>query len=285
MTRAGESDMRDGRRMTLVRNATVILELDARRLLVDPMLDGVGARPPVENTDNERRNPLVPLPIPADQVVADLDAVLVTHLHRDPFDDGAVNHLPRDVPVLCQPEDQQCLRLHGFGVRPVHGTVTQDGLSIRSQERPRFVFVHRDGRELDEPAWADGGSYMAYLKILQRPEQFAALPDDATRDQVIGRTRDGTRLDLAGQGTDPRHEPASRPRAWARLPLAARGQRLELGQLPRRRARQSRQARGGEGPARRWTGPDGLTRPSCGSATATSTRARHARLRRRSTGT
>ena len=264
MTRADESAMRDGRRLTLVRNATVILELDGRRLLVDPMLDAVGVQPPVENTDNERRNPLVPLPIPADQVVADLDAVLVTHLHRDPFDDGAVNHLPRDVPVLCQPEDRQCLRLHGFGVRPVHGTVPQDGLLIRSQERPRFVFVHRDGRELDEPAWADGGSYMAYLKILQRPEQFAALPEDATRDQVIGRTRDGTRLDLAGQGTDPRHEPASRPRAWARLPVAARGQRLELGQLARRRVRQSRQARGGEGPARparRLRAPVG----SCGS--------------------
>lgn len=88
----------------------------------------------------------------------------------------------------------------------------KDGLrNIRSQERPRFVFVHRDGRELDEPGWADGGSYMAYLKILQRPEQFAALPDDGTRDQVIGRTKDGTRLDLAGQRLDPKQEPADPP--------------------------------------------------------------------------
>jgi len=88
----------------------------------------------------------------------------------------------------------------------------KDGLrNIRSQERPRFVFVHRDGRELDEPAWADGGSYMAYLKIPQRADQFATLPDDAARDQVIGRTKDGTRLDLAGQGTDPKHEPAEPP--------------------------------------------------------------------------
>jgi Dyp-type peroxidase family len=88
----------------------------------------------------------------------------------------------------------------------------KDGLrNIRSQERPRFVFVHRDGRELDEPAWADGGSYIAYLKILQRPEQFAALPDDAARDQVMGRTKDGSRLDLAGRGTDPKQEPAEPP--------------------------------------------------------------------------
>lgn len=95
----------------------------------------------------------------------------------------------------------------------------KDGVrNIRSQERARFVFVHRDGPELDEPAWADGGSYMAYLKILQRPEQFAALPDDATRDQVIGRTKDGTRLDLVGQGIDPTREPAEPP---ASLPPTA----------------------------------------------------------------
>jgi Dyp-type peroxidase family len=88
----------------------------------------------------------------------------------------------------------------------------KDGVrNIRSQDRPRFVFVHRDGRELDEPAWADGGSYMAYLKILQRPDQFAALPDDATRDQVIGRVKDGTRLDLVGQDVDPKREPAEPP--------------------------------------------------------------------------
>jgi Dyp-type peroxidase family len=101
------------------------------------------------------------------------------------------------------------------GYQRVDGTEPfgyKDGLrNIRSPERPRFVFVHREGRELDEPAWADGGSYIAYLKILQRPEQFAALPDDAVRDQVIGRTKDGTRLDLTGQGTDPKQEPAEPP--------------------------------------------------------------------------
>jgi len=92
----------------------------------------------------------------------------------------------------------------------------KDGLrNIRTQDRPRFVFVHRDGTELDEPTWADGGSYMVYLKILQRPDAFAALPDDAVRDQVIGRAKDevGTRLDLAGQGVDPKHEPAEPPPA------------------------------------------------------------------------
>lgn len=88
----------------------------------------------------------------------------------------------------------------------------KDGVrNIRTQDRSKFVFVHRDGLELDEPAWTDGGSYMVFMKILQRPDQFAALADDATRDAVIGRLKDGTRLDLAGQGVGARQEPADAP--------------------------------------------------------------------------
>jgi deferrochelatase/peroxidase EfeB len=88
----------------------------------------------------------------------------------------------------------------------------KDGLrNIAGNERSRFVFVHRDGPELDEPAWAEGGSYMVFMKILQRPDAFAALPDDASRDAVMERTKDGTRLDLVGQGIDPHEEPAEPP--------------------------------------------------------------------------
>ncbi len=93
--------------LRLIRNATLRLELDGRRLLVDPMLDPAGARPPVEGTENDRRNPLVELPEPAEVVVEGIDAVLVTHLHRDHFDDTAAALLPRDLPVLCQPEDAE----------------------------------------------------------------------------------------------------------------------------------------------------------------------------------
>jgi L-ascorbate metabolism protein UlaG (beta-lactamase superfamily) len=118
------------RSITLVRNATLVLQLHGRRLLVDPMLDDVGARPPVENTDNDRRNPLVPLPWPVAEVVRGLDAVLVTHLHRDHFDDGAVRHLPRELPLFCQREDEERLRELGFDARPVTDAVDLAGLTI-----------------------------------------------------------------------------------------------------------------------------------------------------------
>ena len=119
-------------KITLVRHATLLLELDGRRLLVDPQLDDAGARPPIDNTPNPRRNPLVPLPaaLPADEVVRGLDAVVVTHRHRDHLDETAERLLPRDVPVFCQPEDEEALRALGLDARPVEDAVEWDGLAI-----------------------------------------------------------------------------------------------------------------------------------------------------------
>jgi L-ascorbate metabolism protein UlaG (beta-lactamase superfamily) len=117
-------------KLTLVRNATLLLELRGRRVLVDPMLDAAGARPPVENTPNQRRNPLVELPRPAEELVRGLDAVLVTHLHRDHFDETAARLLPRDVPVFCQPEDEESLRGLGLDARPVATALDWDGVPL-----------------------------------------------------------------------------------------------------------------------------------------------------------
>lgn len=117
-------------RLTLVRNATLLVELAGRRILVEPMLDDVGARPPVEDSPDPRRNPLVPLPLPAEEVVRGLDAVIVTHLHRDHLDETGARLVPRDVPVFCQPEDAERLRGLGLDARPVEDELTWAGLRI-----------------------------------------------------------------------------------------------------------------------------------------------------------
>ena len=118
-------------RLRLIRNATLHLRMAGRSLLLDPMLDPAGARPPVENTANPVRNPLCELPEPAAVAVAGLHAVLVTHLHRDHLDDTAIELLPKDRPVFCQPEDSETLREHGFtDVRPVEDALEWDGLRI-----------------------------------------------------------------------------------------------------------------------------------------------------------
>jgi L-ascorbate metabolism protein UlaG (beta-lactamase superfamily) len=103
-------------RLTLVRHATLIVETSHGRILVDPMLRAAGSTPAIENTPNQRPNPLVDLPLPLSpaEVVAGVDLCIVTHLHSDHFDDAAAAVLPRDIPILTQPESAAALAARGF---------------------------------------------------------------------------------------------------------------------------------------------------------------------------
>jgi L-ascorbate metabolism protein UlaG (beta-lactamase superfamily) len=106
--------------LQLVRHATLLVRFAGSTLLVDPVLSPAGANPPVVNTANEKRNPLVPLPIAAADVLRSVDAVLVTHTHRDHWDDAATEAVSKSLPILCQPEDEVKFRQWKFtDVRPV----------------------------------------------------------------------------------------------------------------------------------------------------------------------
>ena len=91
--------------LQLVRHATLLLDYAGMRVLVDPMLSDAGAMSAIQNSPQPRPNPLVPLPFPAEQVLDGVQLVLVTHTHRDHWDDAAIQLVPKDLPLLCQPED------------------------------------------------------------------------------------------------------------------------------------------------------------------------------------
>jgi L-ascorbate metabolism protein UlaG (beta-lactamase superfamily) len=116
----------------LVRHATLVIELDGRTLLVDPMLsDGVNEKfRSFLPTSPPNSNPTVPLPAGLDlsSILSSVDAVFVTHTHPDHFDDAAVNQLLKqlsaDCPIFCQPlgEGQQQSdeeKISNFGFSPV----------------------------------------------------------------------------------------------------------------------------------------------------------------------
>ena len=125
-------------KLTLIRSATLRLEYAGQTLLVDPQLDPAGAREAVPNTPNPRRSPLGELPEPPEVVVAGLDAVLVTHLHRDHFDDTAKRLLDKHLPLHCQPPDAERLHADGFThVLPVHADAQLHGITIVRTEGPR----------------------------------------------------------------------------------------------------------------------------------------------------
>jgi L-ascorbate metabolism protein UlaG (beta-lactamase superfamily) len=108
-------------RIQLVRHATLLIDYANMRLLVDPMLSDAGAMAAIQNSPHPRPNPLVPLPFAVEQVLDGINAVLVTHTHRDHWDDAAIQLIPKDLPLFCQPEDLAKMEsTHFVNAAPVH---------------------------------------------------------------------------------------------------------------------------------------------------------------------
>lgn len=99
-----------------IRNATVKITYADTTFLIDPMLSAKGTYPGFEGTyRSELRNPLVDLPMSEQDVLASVDAVIVTHTHLDHWDDAAQELLPKDVPLFAQHQaDATMIRSQGF---------------------------------------------------------------------------------------------------------------------------------------------------------------------------
>ncbi|HEX3352260.1 MAG TPA: MBL fold metallo-hydrolase [Terriglobales bacterium] len=118
-------------RLRLIRHATLLVEYRGHRLLVDPMLDEVGARPPIQDSPNPRNNPLVALPVSVPEVVQNIEAVLVTHTHSDHWDATAAQLLPKNLPLFGQPEDESKFRSQRFAaVHPIAKSTAWNDIDI-----------------------------------------------------------------------------------------------------------------------------------------------------------
>lgn len=99
-----------------IRNALLIIHYAGTKFVVDPMLGEKGSFPPFENTPRqELRNPIVDLPISVDEILADVDAIIVTHLHEDHWDKGSEKYIPKTSKIFTQnKEDAVVLEGQGF---------------------------------------------------------------------------------------------------------------------------------------------------------------------------
>lgn len=109
----------------LLRSATIVIEAAGKRVLMDPMLGAKGTVSPpfafLRHTP--RRNPTVDLPENAEELLADLDAALVTHCrfgHHDHLDREAHGLIRRrDLPVYCHALDAGYLQKEGLRTEPM----------------------------------------------------------------------------------------------------------------------------------------------------------------------
>lgn len=105
-----------------IRNATIVVEYAGKKFLIDPMFAEKGTLPafgsdvglpPAPRQD--QKNPLVSLPTSIDNIMSNVNAVIVTHLHLDHWDEAAIEALPKDIKVFSQnDEDATEIKNAGF---------------------------------------------------------------------------------------------------------------------------------------------------------------------------
>lgn len=101
-----------------IRNATAIIEFAGTKFLIDPFLSPKGSLPSVPSKYNDLNNPIIDLPCSIDEIIADIDAVIVTHMHHfDHFDNVAKEVLDKNIPIYTQNEvEQRDMQALGFTV-------------------------------------------------------------------------------------------------------------------------------------------------------------------------
>lgn len=110
-----------------LRNATFVIESGSNRILIDPMLSEKGKLPPFAYLRHKpERNPVVPLPDSAAQILNSITCCLITHSrtfgikalqHTDHLDAPGESFLrDNDIPVVCPKQDAAYLKKCGLRV-------------------------------------------------------------------------------------------------------------------------------------------------------------------------
>jgi L-ascorbate metabolism protein UlaG (beta-lactamase superfamily) len=133
----------------LIRSATIRLTYAGHTILIDPYLAARFSRP---SYTGRSPNPLVELPCTPQEAIAGTELVLISHLHSDHFDPAACDLLPKELPILCQPQDGARLVEMGFqDVRPLVDPAQWQGITIA-----RTPCQHGSGKVLAEMGEASG---------------------------------------------------------------------------------------------------------------------------------
>lgn len=130
-----------------IRNATMKMQYAGMTILMDPMLGAKGSLPGYLSP--EKINPTSDLPLPKEEILAGVDALLLSHTHiaegysfddlvSDHMDPVALKSLDKNLPVYLQPFDMAGMKHMGFNhLHPVEKNVNIGPISVQ-----RFAGKH-----------------------------------------------------------------------------------------------------------------------------------------------
>lgn len=119
-------------KLQLIRNATLKLDYAGHTVLIDPYLAPKHSLPSFTGRSS---NPMVELPVAIDDILDGVELVIVSHLHDDHFDSVAMQRVPKQLPLFCQPGDEVTIREAGFtNVTPLTDSARWEGLTLTRRE-------------------------------------------------------------------------------------------------------------------------------------------------------
>lgn len=115
-------------KMQLLRNATLKLDYAGSTILIDPFFAPKHSRP---SFTGRSPNPMTDLPVLTDEILDGVELVLISHLHADHFDPVAQELTPKNLPLICQPGDEDKIRAFGFtDVTPLTDELTWKNIRL-----------------------------------------------------------------------------------------------------------------------------------------------------------
>ena len=166
-------------KLKLIRNATLRMHYGGHLFIIDPFLAAKHSRDPFVG---KSRNPMVELPCTPEEAIADIEMILVSHLHADHFDPAAQELLPKDLPLFCQPGDGETIIGKGFeNVQEIEESVVWNDITItrRPGQHGTGVWAERMGNVMgfvlqaeDEPTVYWSGDTIWYEPVMQTIANF-----------------------------------------------------------------------------------------------------------------
>lgn len=125
-------------KIQLWRNATVKLSINDTNFLIDPMLGEKGSFGEFPWIEDGIKNPIVDLPFSNEELkkeLEDIDAVLISHLHPDHWDEKAIQLLEKSIPLICPAEIKPAIESYGFqNVEEIKETISFRDVQIHLTE-------------------------------------------------------------------------------------------------------------------------------------------------------
>ena len=151
-----------------IRNATLILDYNGTKFLVDPMFAPKEAYPPI----TLRSWPYHDLPMSPKDIVKNIDAVIITHLHTGHFDKYAREILPKSIKMLVQDKfDKNALEKEGFNNIEI---ITQEGIKFEYIDLYKVECRHGI-RALAEPVMLANGMRWEAMGIVFKSSKEPSL--------------------------------------------------------------------------------------------------------------